>query len=141
MRFNYRLVSLAVALLLCVSSFASAESSQQMIDAMKKTIETLVDDYYYYKVECNVSGVIVKIAHEGLSFGVLSIGAGLSDSEVWEKARASSLEFANSLFAFIKVFHFTEPNCLFMLVDDLNMDTTYLSIYNGTIIYDYLPEK
>ena len=141
MRFRYRLASLMVAFLLGFASIASAEPSQNIIDTMKRLIETSVDDYYYHKVECNESGVIVQIAFEGLSFGMMSISEGLSDSELWERSKASCIEYANSLLTLIKISGIVQPNLLFMLVDDLNMETTFLAIYNGTVIYDCLPGK
>lgn len=141
MKVLQRVLSVLCVVVLLVPSISSAEPNVNHIDTIKALLESLVEDYYYSKVECNESGFIIQIAHEGLSWGMLSVSAGLTDYEVWARCKESIIAFTNSTAELIKSCGIDEPNLLIVLLDDLTLETTYLAVYNGIVIYDYLPEQ
>lgn len=122
---------------LCAVPLASAETTT--LDTFKALLETTLASHSYYDVELNESGVVIRVAQDGLANAALCITYGLQDYSDWESFRNVTVDYANSIYELIQVADLTATNCLYMLIDDISMDTTLLAIYNGQVIYDYLP--
>ena len=133
------IIALLVSLLL--PFHASAETTSEKIEACKMLLEmTLVpNDYATYDIECDNSGFTIYDNVEGLFFGCVSYAAGLSDAEKWESYVASTVDYAESIRNLIH--EITEENLslLYVMVDTSWRNSPFLVIYNGTVIYDFMP--
>lgn len=130
-----------VILALAIPFSASAATEEPPIESIKAVLETMFEDVYYAKIDCNETGVIIRTSDEGIGTGVLAVEFGLADYEVWADLRTVTVDFANSIYFFLKECGIKDPNLLYVIVDDWTQDTIFLAIYNGKIVYDYLPNK
>lgn len=134
-----------IALLLVLSCLFApatlADSTTDLHSSIRGLLSNAMKDHYYYKIEGNESGYVIRIADEGIAAAVLSTAIGLSPREDWQAYSNSIINWANSISNFIKECGVENPNLLFILVDDWQMEETLLAIYNGTVIFDYAPAK
>lgn len=128
-------VLLTFTTLFSASAFAENESAN--METIKSIVARPLEEFYYHKIEGNETGFIIQIAEEGLSLGAVSVLYGFTDRSEWEDYVNVTLDYANSISDLLIALGIENPNVLFIVLDDLELKSTLLAIYNGKVIYDF----
>ena len=116
-------------------AFATNETVD--LSTIKSLLVSLLEQQYYYSLEGNESGFIVKISEEGIAKRAVSVLYGAIDRKEWKNKVSLVVDYANSISNFLSACGIENPNLLLIVLDDIEYKTTILAIYNGAVIYDF----
>jgi len=141
MKHTSRFLAILIAITFVFSAPVSAEQESDLHSNIHSLLELLFKDSYYYKIEGNESGYVIYVAYEGVAASVFLTEMGMLPRDYWQEYIDATVEWADSISEFLAVCGAENPNVLFILVDDFEMKETLLVIYNGQVIFDYVPAK
>jgi len=108
-----------------------------------EALEPYLKDYFsFYEVESTDTGVVVKIAEDGLTADVIAFqNAGYDENhESWVELRESMESLCDDIYTFVKTLVGEDCIVSLLVLNDQNHDNVLLGITNGIVVYDVLAE-
>lgn len=132
-------IILLVSLLLPLC--ASAEITSEDLANCKVLLEIVLqsDDVSSYDVVCDNEGFIVYETIDGAFFSCVSYATGLSDTAQWDSYILSTVDYMESIRNLLHEATGENIGLLYVMTDPASRDVPFLVVYNGTVIYDFLP--